>query len=284
MQGIQGIKGDTGATGSIGLTGLKGDTGLTGDQGLQGLKGDVGAAGGTGAKGDNGDQGLQGVTGDTGATGPAGAAGSGGTSYQRTIIVSPVDDGSGTFANATELQSALIDAGLQAQDGKGPVLVYIESGNYRLQQTLSIPAYVYLTGAGAGVENGSMPATKIWMDNFASAPVITILGAGSASTVISNVFLYNTSQSAVITGADGNLVLDHVVLESSLNQKCITGLSVFYVSDSTIQCYNAALSDGYARIKFSQISVQGSTNGVCVGTYIDKTSGQSYAAVNSSCQ
>jgi hypothetical protein len=266
------------------VAGATGTTGLTGDQGLQGLKGDAGAAGSTGAKGDNGDQGIQGVKGDTGATGPAGAAGSGGTSYQRTIIVSPVDDGNATFANATELQGALIDAGLQAQDGKGPVLVYVEAGNYRLQQTLSIPAYVYLTGAGAGVGNGSMPATQIRVDSFVSAPVITVLGAGSASTVIANVFLYNASQNPVITGADGNLVLDHIGMEGSANQACITGQSVFYVSDSTIQCYNAALSDGYARIKFSQISVQGSTNGLCVGTYIDKTSGQSYAAVNSNCQ
>jgi hypothetical protein len=120
-------------------TGARGKPGAAGATGKHGKNGSAGA---TGPGGTNGANGTNGTSGGNGTNGPGGAAG---TSFLRTVIVSP--NATTQMGNGALLLAAL--ANLGTVNSGNPALIWVEPGVYDIgTSALSLSAFTDLTGAG----------------------------------------------------------------------------------------------------------------------------------------
>lgn len=156
--------------------------------------------------------------------------------FKRTLVVSPVGDSS---QNGTALLNAF--GTITDASSASPMLVFIEPGTYALDQTLIVPANVYVRGAGQDATRitrtgnvGLFSFTAVRLSNASSLENLSVLAFGAGSDRSQAVQFSDSGEArihrvnAVAQGADGI----NSGVEAQYNG---TGSSLLRISESRLK-------------------------------------------------
>lgn len=188
---------------------------------------------------------------------------------QQTIVVSPTGDSAIDGATLANTVNTISDA-----TRSSPVLVWIEPGTYKLDQTLSVQSHVYLKGAGQGAtritRTGDLDTASFTLMDLSDRSVVshlTLLGFGGGSDEITGVRFNDAGQARlhhVTVEVQNANVRNHPVEAGYSN----TGTSTLFVSEATVSASGGDTARGIQapfeatlEIRASTISATGAGTG-----------------------